>query len=72
MMHFGKMRRTLLFSVERGMFIKILKGLRKKLRDCKLTQMLPCKRQNKDILNFTKEGQVISWRDVKKAKIHQS
>jgi hypothetical protein len=71
MKHFGKMPRILLSNAKSEMFIKILKRLRKKLLDCKLTPMLPCKRQNKDILSFMKEELVISLKDVKRAKIHQ-
>ena len=71
MKHFGKMPRILLNNANREMFIKILRRLRKKLQDYKLTQMLPCKKQNKDILNFMNEGPVISLKDEKRAKIHQ-
>jgi hypothetical protein len=71
MKHFGKMLRILLNNANREMFIKILRRLRKKLQDYKLTQMLPCKKQNKDILNFMNEGPVISLKDEKRAKIHQ-
>ena len=71
MKHFGKMQRILLFNANREMFIKILRRLRKKLQDCKLIQMSPCKRQNKDILSYMNEGQVINLMDAKRVKIHQ-
>lgn len=70
-MHFGKMLEILLPNVEREMFIKILKKLRKKLLDYQLILMLLCKRQSKDILNCVNEGRAISLKDVKRAKIHQ-